>query len=184
MQAKSRCNFFCSSDGTIKVWDLQKAVCQETLRADPKGVWALAPYNEHQFFAGGEEESVVRLWDLRRVERCIGALRLDLGTITTLCPMGLYLGVGGTRRQIHVIDLNQLTAVSTVSLDNKYPTCLTTFAGKLAVGCNTGTLELYSLQIPGGPSPLIAQPHVSICFRCPVPPPYCNDPRKLDRKMS
>ena len=149
-----------STDGTVKVWDLQTGKCQETLRAHPKGVLALAPHsNMQQFFSGGEE-GVVRLWDLRKVERCVGTLHLDLGAITSLGLAGSQLGVGGIKRQVQMVDLKRLTQVSTLSLKNKYPTCLDIHRGRLAVGFSDGALHLQDLpaslpmeeipSLPGG----------------------------------
>lgn len=73
----------CSSDKTIRVWDVQTGKCLQVLQGHSGSIWALAFSPEGKILASGGDEAAIKLWDIQ-TGACVQTLAGHTGPILSL----------------------------------------------------------------------------------------------------
>ncbi|MBW4466599.1 MAG: pentapeptide repeat-containing protein [Pegethrix bostrychoides GSE-TBD4-15B] len=97
----------CSSDKTIRIWDIQTGNCQQVLDGQSGSIWAIAFSPDGSLLASGSDESAIRLWNLQT-----GSCRKltgQQGPILTLAFSNQTLASGSVDGTIDLWDLQNDT---------------------------------------------------------------------------
>lgn len=63
---KGNCLISCSSDGTIKIWNVKKGLCQKSIEAHEGKIWTIKCETD-VIFSGSDDKSI-KCWDIKRCE--------------------------------------------------------------------------------------------------------------------
>ncbi|MBS0604673.1 MAG: F-box/WD repeat-containing protein [Verrucomicrobia bacterium] len=129
-----------SSDGTIKIWDLNTNECTVTLRAGNGTIWSLALEGQ-RLFSGSVR--TIKIWDLNTNE-CIATLEGHYDHVKSLVLEGKRLISCSYDKMIKIWDLN--TNTCTTTLEGGYVTCLALDGQRLISGSSDKRIKIWDLN--------------------------------------
>ncbi len=133
--------FSGSSDGTIKVWDLETNRCLYTLTGHADGVRSLAVADGKLF--SGSSDCTIKVWGDLETNRCLYTLTGHANWVFCLAVADGKLFSGSSDGTIKVWDLETNRCLYTLTGHANWVFCLAVADGKLFSGSYDGTIKVW-----------------------------------------
>ena len=136
----------CSSDATIKMWEVETQSCLKTFHGHARGVLCAAVTPNETTIASGSFDCTIKLWSVAGGV-CIQTLRVHTGVVQSVAfsPDGLLLASGAGDRIMHVYSLKTWTSLKFTEHEKTVVTVAFSPDGKTIVsGSLDGEMKLWS----------------------------------------
>ncbi len=135
--------FSGSSDGTIKVWELETGQCTATITDNHGSVYSLAVFNGKLFSAS--DDCTIKVWDLKTGE-CTATLTGHEDSVLSLAVFDENLFSASDDGTIKVWDLKTRECTATLKDDGNSVLYVAVFDGKLFSASDDGTIKVWDLK--------------------------------------
>ncbi len=141
-----------SADKTIKVWDIVKDTCEQTLNGHTHQVNCLLHLNQIDVFriVSGSEDTTIKVWDLQNSDsKCLRTLSFHSDSVHTIVNFPSLdknlIASGSSDKDIRILNVSTGECTKTLSTGTKAVLCLLTL--KQASSCLLSTGEDKFLRI-------------------------------------